>query len=246
MRITALLISGLLAAVSPWSSAAEDYEQARSKIMSVIPRAQIVDMQPTGVPGLIEVSFDNGKAVYSSLDGEYIIDGTLFQITDQGVVNLRKERQDARMRPLRKAALSRISDDEMVVFSPKGEVRATVYAFTDVDCGYCRKLHREIQAYNDLGIEIRYLAFPRAGVGSSSYDKMVAIWCADDRHQAMTDSKAGRSIPMKTCANPVSDQYTMGNRMGVTGTPSLLTAEGDMMPGYLPARQLAAALELNR
>ncbi len=242
MKFFAPLITAVAIAASPLLPAAEDYSQIRSKLATVIPQVQIVDIQPSGIAGLLAVEFDNGKAIYSSADGDYIIDGTLYQFTPQGVVNIRQQRLEAAMKPLRTEAIEQLTAGDMVVFAPAGETKATIYAFTDVDCGYCRKLHSEIQAYNDLGIEVRYLAFPRAGVGSHSYDKMVAIWCADDRQTAMTDSKAGRPIAMKTCDNPVADQYALGNRVGVTGTPALMTVDGELMPGYVPAARLAGSL----
>ena len=250
MRISALFfvhcvaISGLLFQ-STALSAAENYETIRSKIQAVASSSRIVEIKPTAVPGLMEVEFDNGKAVYASSDGEYILDGTLFKLTNQGVVDIREQRIEAQLKPVRKEMITRLDTEDMVIFSPAGEVKATIYAFTDVDCGYCRKLHSEMQAYNDLGIEVRYLAFPRAGVNSHSYDKMVAIWCADDRLSAMTDSKAGRTIEMKSCENPVADQYAFGNRVGVRGTPALMTVDGELMPGYVPAPRLASALGLN-
>ncbi|MEH6626438.1 MAG: DsbC family protein [Motiliproteus sp.] len=245
MRFSTLLVPAFALLLSSFVQAAGDYEHIRSKIASVVGQVSIVDIHPSGIPSLLEVEFANGQVVYASEDASYILDGTLYQIQGDRAVNIRKERVEAKLQPVRQEAISRLANEDMVVFSPQGEVRATIYAFTDVDCGYCRKLHSEIQAYNQLGIEIRYLAFPRAGVGSNSYDKMVAIWCADDRQQAMTDSKAGRSIEMRTCDNPVADQYALGSRLGVTGTPSLITVDGQIMPGYMPAPRLAAALQLN-
>ncbi len=245
MKFYTLLLSSVALLFSSFAQASDDYEHIRSKIASVVGQVTIVDIKPTGMPNLLEVEFANGQAVYASDDGGFIIDGTLYQLQGDRAVNIRKQRIEAKLQPVRQEAISRLDEEDMVVFSPQGEVRATIYAFTDVDCGYCRKLHSEIQAYNQLGIEIRYLAFPRAGIGSNSYDKMVAIWCADDPQKAMTESKAGRSIEMKTCDNPVADQYAMGSRLGVTGTPSLITMDGQIMPGYLPAPRLAAALQLN-
>ncbi|MCW8885992.1 MAG: DsbC family protein [Motiliproteus sp.] len=226
------------------SYGAENYQQLRSKIASVIGRVNITEIKETDIPNLLEVEFSNGQAIYASTDGNYILDGTLYQLRDDRAVNIRKERLEAKLVPLRQQSIAELKVEDMVIFSPKGDVKATIYAFTDVDCGYCRKLHNEIQAYNDLGIEVRYLAYPRAGVGSHSYDKMVAIWCADDPLEAMTASKAGRPIPMKTCDNPVSDQFALGGRLGVTGTPSLITSDGHIMPGYIPAPRLAAALQV--
>jgi thiol:disulfide interchange protein DsbC len=247
MKFPALLLSitTLVSTLFTGSiQAADEYQQLRAKIASVIGRVAIIDIKPTEIPNLLEVEFNNGQAIYASADGNFILDGTLYQLRDNRAVNIRKERQEAKLVPLRQQAIAELDEKDMVIFSPEGEVKSTVYAFTDVDCGYCRKFHAEIQAYNDLGIEVRYLAFPRAGVGSNSYNKMVAIWCADDPLAAMTESKAGRPIDMKTCDNPVSEQYSLGSRLGVTGTPSMITLDGQIMPGYKPATRLAAALQI--
>ena len=146
----------------------------------------------------------------------------------------------------RKAGLAKVPAADMVVFSPKKTpVRTSIYVFTDVDCGYCRKLHLEMQAINDLGIEVKYLAYPRAGLGSESYRKIVTAWCSADPNTALTALKTGKSLPDKTCANPVADQYELGRQIGITGTPAIVTADGELLPGYMPAAELALALGLN-
>ena len=114
---------------------------------------------------------------------------------------------------------------------------------TDIECGYCRKFHSEIAEYNKRGIEIEYLAFPRAGIGSADYKKMVAVWCADDRRKALTDAKDDRKVPQKDCTSPVNMQYAAGLRMGLTGTPMILTPDGEMLGGYLPPAALEQRLE---
>jgi thiol:disulfide interchange protein DsbC len=134
----------------------------------------------------------------------------------------------------------------MVVFPPAGPTKHTVTVFTDIDCGYCRKLHQEIADYNQQGIKVRYLMYPRAGVGSESYNKAVWVWCADDRQDAITRAKRGEEIPHKTCANPVKEQFELGQTLGVRGTPSIILENGQMVPGYVPAAQLAQMLDENR
>ena len=132
----------------------------------------------------------------------------------------------------------------MIVFSPDSpdSPAETVTVFTDVDCGYCAKLHSEMADYLAEGIAVRYIAFPRAGIPSKSYDTMVSVWCADDQQQAMTDAKARREVPPKSCDNPVASQYEMGRLVGVRGTPTIVMSTGDMVPGYLPARELKKAI----
>ena len=126
----------------------------------------------------------------------------------------------------------------MIIFSPKGETKGAVYVFTDVDCGYCQKLHQEVPQLNAAGIEVRYLAYPRAGLSTPTFDKMVSAWCADDRNAAMNALKIGANVTAKKCDNPVAAQYQLGAAMGVTGTPAIVLEDGTLIPGYKPAAQL--------
>lgn len=238
LGIFLLLISGSLLAD-------ERTELVKSKLSAVLPPSDIIKVSDSPVVGLLEVQLRGGKLLYTSEDGQFIIDGSLYQMVDGRVVNLQEQRMNELMKPQRVEAIEALTDNELITFAAKGETKATIYAFTDVDCGYCRKLHREMSAYNDKGIEVRYLAYPRAGVGSSSYKTMVSIWCADNPLQAMTLAKAGKSIPAKKCDNPVAKQYALGGELGVTGTPSLLTTDGRLLPGYMPADRLAKALGIN-
>jgi thiol:disulfide interchange protein DsbC len=131
------------------------------------------------------------------------------------------------------------------VFPALGEKKTTITIFTDVDCYYCQKLHAEMPAINALGIEVRYLAFPRAGLGSSSYQVMVDSWCAENPNEFLTEAKArshnkqALQTSPKPCNNPVTAHYTLGQQIGVTGTPAIVLDSGELLPGYLPARELA-------
>ena len=130
----------------------------------------------------------------------------------------------------------------MVVFSAIGEEKAHISVFTDVDCGYCRMLHREVPKLNDMGVTVRYLAYPRAGVGSESYEKLVNIWCSADPQEWMTKAKQGMEVPENKCANPVAEHFQLGNSVGVRGTPSIVLDNGKFIPGYLTADKLAKEL----
>ena len=129
----------------------------------------------------------------------------------------------------------------MIVFAPK-VVKHTVTVFTDIDCPYCRRLHKEVPAMNELGIKVRYLAFPRAGVHSPSFKEAVSVWCAKNPAQALTDAKAGKKVPEVTCDNPVLQHMALGEQVGVTGTPAMVLEDGRMLPGYIPATRLAQLL----
>jgi thiol:disulfide interchange protein DsbC len=138
--------------------------------------------------------------------------------------------------------IARFDKPSCFIFSPANpKYRVTV--FTDIDCGYCRKLHAQIADYNKAGISIEYLFFPRAGVGSESFDKAVSVWCASDRRKALTDAKLDKPVASKTCTNPVRMDYDLGQRIGVDGTPAVYMTDGSYIGGYLSVQDMLARLE---
>ena len=219
---------------------AQDYEALLANLSSVVPDGKAKVVAESVIPGMVLVEYGNGQLLYGSADGRHLLLGDLLEFGADGLVNRTEERRALR----RKHLLDEVDSGDMVIFSPKGEVKTSVVVFTDVDCGYCRKLHQEMDEINALGIEVRYLAFPRAGPGSRSFEKTVSAWCADEPHKAITDLKRGNSVPDRTCPNPVTAQYELGVDLGVTGTPALVTEAGKLLPGYMPAAQLADALGL--
>ncbi|MCK5664745.1 MAG: thioredoxin fold domain-containing protein, partial [Thiotrichaceae bacterium] len=107
----------------------------------------------------------------------------------------------------------------------------------------CSKFHNEVAKLNEAGVKVRYFSFPRAGVGSSTYNKMVSVWCSKDQQQAMTDAKERRNVKAATCKNPITKQYELGQRIGITGTPALVLSDGTLVPGYVPAAKLIPYLQ---
>jgi thiol:disulfide interchange protein DsbC len=138
----------------------------------------------------------------------------------------------------RKVLLKSLDSSELVVFEPSGNVAHELLVFTDIDCGYCRKLHEEIDNLLANGVRVSYAAFPRAGVGSESFEKYVSVVCADDQQQAMTDAKQGMDPEPRTCANAVEAQFRLGQSLGISGTPTLIFDDGSMQPGYAPWNEL--------
>ena len=232
----ALAAFGLGASLPVW---AQGYDALLANLKSVISEGEVA-VSKTDVAGLVVLEYGNGQILYGTADGRHLLAGDLYEFDEDGLVNRTEERRAVRRRDI----LASVDPDEMVIFSPKGQVQASVAVFTDVDCSYCRKLHQEMDEINARGIEVRYLAFPRAGVGSRSFEKTVSAWCSDDPHKAITELKLGNSIPDRTCPNPVAAQYELGGAVGVTGTPALVTEDGKLLPGYMPAAQLADALGL--
>ena len=199
---------------------------------------EIVSIKEVGIEGYLEVNLKGIEPLFISKDGKYLISGDIYEITEQGLVN----RSEARRNYLRKVTISEIDESEFIVFKPN-KVEHSIFVFTDVDCGYCRQFHREINDYLDLGIQVNYLAFPRAGIDSESYKKIVSAWCSSEPNQAITELKLGYEIKENVCLNnPVEKHFDLGNSLGVTGTPSIITSEGRLIPGYIPPQDLIGLL----
>jgi thiol:disulfide interchange protein DsbC len=242
-KIAVAVLAGLSLAVVAAEPADEEVAAALRKTLNQPEMGLAVQSIKTSeIPGLYEVQFANGPLVYSTAKGDYFIVGDLYSVGPDGFVNLGEQRRDGE----RKELIAAIDKDDMIIFSPQGEPRAHVTVFTDVTCFYCQKLHQEVPELNKRGVEVRYLAYPRAGVGSDGYKQLVNAWCADNPQDALTKLKNRESVPTKTCEeNPVADQYRLGQEVGVRGTPAMVTADGKMIPGYQSADDLMVSLGLN-
>jgi thiol:disulfide interchange protein DsbC len=203
-----------------------------------------VRLAPTPLKGLYEVIVDGGDIYYISANGRYVVVGNIFDVyKGKNLTNERRAQVRQEKNPMRQEAINGVKERNMVVFAPDTKTKYTVNVFTDVDCGYCAKFHQEVPALNEAGVKVRYLAFPRNGVGSPTYKKMVSVWCAKDQQQAMTDAKARRRVEQARCNNPVKSQFELGQRIGITGTPAMVLSNGELVPGYLPADELISLLE---
>ena len=230
IKIAALSVCGLTLSV-----AHADEDAVRQALAKAMPSVAVGSIKPAEINGLYEVTI-GGNIVYVSGDGKYLLQGHLVDVA------ARTDLTEEKLSGARKQAIDKLGVDKMIVFKPKIS-KYTVSIFTDIDCGYCRKLHSEIDQYMAEGITIQYLFFPRAGKGSDSYHKAVSVWCADDRKAALTAAKKGNTPPAKTCANPVDEHMQLAEDFEVKGTPMIVTEKGNIFPGYLPAKQLAEALE---
>ncbi|GAC1629006.1 MAG: hypothetical protein NVS9B10_19620 [Nevskia sp.] len=197
------------------------------------------NIRPAPIPGMYEIQHGHDFG-YVSADGKYLLRGDLINIESGEEITENRRRLDRLM------ALKDIGDSNYIVFAPPPPLAAkyTVTVFTDVDCGYCRKLHSEIADYNAKGIAIRYAFYPRSGPDTDSWHSAEAVWCATDRKTALTQAKQGASIKIKgkTCDNPVAKEYQLAQDIGIRGTPMLVLPNGDIYPGYVPPGTLAAKL----
>lgn len=203
------------------------------------PDLEFGKVMPSGVPGLYEVEFNGGNVIYVTEDGKHFITGELYQVADKELVNLTENRRSG----LRAKLIAQIPAADMIIFEPEAETKAELYVFTDVDCGYCRKLHNEMNEITSLGIKVNYLAYPRAGARSDVAMRMQSAWCSSNPQKALTDLKNGVPIDVAVCpSDAVSQQFELGQQMGVSGTPTLFLADGTKIVGYRPASELAKIL----
>jgi len=229
----------LLTVMSQWAVAGPDVPEDVSKTLSrLVPGATPTSVKASPLGDLYEVMY-GPELFYLSKGGRYLFQGDIVDL--QARRNLSEEARGA----ARLNALEDLGEEKMVVFAPK-ETKHTVTVFTDIDCAYCVKFHQEVAELNKQGVKVRYLAFPRAGIGSPSYKKAVSVWCAEDRQTAITDAKAGKKVAEKNCDAPVKEEYELGRELGVSGTPSLILDDGRLVPGYLPAPRLVQQLEGRR
>ena len=227
-----------LFALAPLAQAAESAPDAaaRQALQTLVPQAKIDSIEAAPMPGYRQVIV-GGHMVYVSDDGKYLLQGTLFDSkAKRDLTAERLARESSRK-------VDAVPADQRIVFAPAGKPKYKITVFTDIDCGYCRKLHADMAEINKRGIEVDYLFFPRSGIGTPSFDKAISVWCAKDRNAAFTAAKAGvEPAPLK-CANPVADQYTLGTQVGVNGTPAIFAPDGSKIGGYLPPDQLLARLQ---
>lgn len=225
-----------LAALGSASAASADEAAIRQAVSKVVPSAQIDVIKPSAVSGFSEVQIA-GKFLYVSNDGRHMFAGSLYDLAQQ--VDLTEQSRSV----LRKDLLSGI-EPEQVIRYPGKDAKHHITVFTDIDCGYCRKLHQQIAEINAAGVTVDYLFYPRGGLQSPSYDKAVSVWCASNQQQALTDAKAGQAISSKMCANPIREDFELALKMGVGdyGTPAVCADDGRQLGGYLSSVDLLKRL----
>jgi thiol:disulfide interchange protein DsbC len=198
--------------------------------------AKVSELHATPVPGIYE--YRQGTSIaYVTQDGRFAFTGDMYQLNDKANLT------DARRREVRRALIGALPENSMIIFSPK-EPKYTITVFTDVDCPYCRALHRQIADYNALGVRVRYVSFPRTGPNTLSWIKAEQVWCSADRQSALTQAKLGKSLTTEVCQrNPVAQHYALGLQLALPGTPGIITESGDLLPGYLAPDDLLEALK---
>lgn len=209
-----------------------EYQQVQQQFSLLNLNIKAISESP--VANLLQVFTDKGL-FFSSKDGQFFIDGKIYDLTKRELVN------ESLMQPFIKQQLASITD-QGILYKAKNE-KYIIDVFTDPTCGYCRKLHNDMQAYNDAGISVRYLAFPRGGEQSATFLQMQHIWCSKDSKGAMNAAKRGDKVAPTMCSNSVKQQHQLGESFGINGTPAIVLPSGRLIPGYQPLAQLLAQLK---
>ena len=215
-------------------------DDIEKKITSILPPGtKIKSIQPSEIPDLYKVFYGDVQPIYVSSNGSYFIYGEMFKIEQNKIINLTNNEIENQ----RSKIINSINENEFISFPSENEI-FSIAIFTDVDCTYCRKLHEQIDDYNNLGISINYLAFPRSGIGTKSFSKMVSAWCSDNPKQTLTKLKKGKDLKLAFCdTQPVAKHYTIGQKIGISGTPAIITKSGELFPGYYPPDELLEKLK---
>ena len=242
-----LLMTGLMAACGADTSSeskgndAVNGDKAKAAFEDAFDGMKVTEVRASPVAGMVELDVNGRESVYMTEDGRHILIGKLLEIKDGEVVNPAEQRFEK----VRKAGIKELDPADMITYTAEDE-KAEVYVFTDITCGFCRKLHRHIDEYNAAGVTVHYLAFPRGGATTEAAAAMRHIWCAEDRAQALTDAKLKDEVvqaELTECAKPVDEQYQLGNTFGVRGTPAIYSIDGEQLGGYVTPKQLLERLE---
>jgi thiol:disulfide interchange protein DsbC len=255
-KTTAIVATALITSASAFSIMASDVSSVAPASIAKVGNAfnadfiknkletslqiKVDQVLETPMPG-IAIVISNQGILYASYDGNFIINGKVFQI-DKGITDL----SEKTLAKIRLDGVDQFADD-MIVYRAKDE-KHVVTIFTDITCGYCRKLHAQMDEYNALGITVQYLAFPRSGLfdrtgqQSQGYRDLISIWCNENPADAMTKAKNGSKFAYRTCDKPIDEHYAFGQKIGVSGTPAIILADGTLLPGYKPPADLASVL----
>lgn len=235
--LLSLFIFSASQAVFAKDSDSAEIAKVRASMMKMMPGAENIEIVKSPVENVYRLKV-RGQYVYVLAKGDFVLIGDMFDTKNQ--VNLGDQASA-------EAIAKRLKDvpvNKMIVFGPENPKRY-ITVFTDIDCGYCRKLHNEVPELVKAGIQVRYMAFPRAGVGSKSFDKYVSVWCAKDQQSALTKAKNGQAPEPALCKNPIAETYEIGQEVGVSGTPTIVFDDGVVRPGYIPYKELIKQLGLS-
>lgn len=221
----AVLVAGALPAN------AEGTDELEAEITKRLPDLTITSIADTPVEGVYEL-ISGGQIYYIGDGGRYIIDGEMIDL------ETRDNLTNQRLGSIHIGLINNMDEGDMLVYTPENDTGRSITVFTDTTCGFCRKLHQELDLILDAGIAVRYLLFPRAGLGSAAHQNLQSVWCADNPQKAMTIAKSGGQVKDASCTNPIESHVALAQQVGLRGTPLIYLDTGAQVPGYRAAQEL--------
>lgn len=225
----------LLALAGSLAMAADELAGLKKTLAEKIPGVKPDSIAKTPITDLYEVVFGT-RIFYVTKDGRFAVEGDILDLKHS------KNLSEVKRSEQRLKIIKSVPQANMIVYSPK-QVKHTLTVFTDIDCGFCRKMHRQMTALHQHGIKIRYMFYPQTGIDTPSYQKAVAVWCAKDRSAALTSAKSGESLKTASCDHPIKKHMDLAHELGILGTPMLLLEDGAILEGFSSVEELIQALE---
>jgi thiol:disulfide interchange protein DsbC len=232
-----ICVLAITAVIATAANAQEGADKVRKALEARDPSLKVISLEKSPASGLYLVQID-GASGYVTADGRYLILGDMLDVSSR--TNLTERARQG----VRRSLLRTVDPNSAIVFAP-AKSRYTITVFIDADCPYCRKLHADIAQLLQSGVTVRYLAFPRSGPDTDSWSKMEAVWCAADRRDALARATLGADIekPKRCAGHEIADHYALGQKLGIPGTPMILSEDGTVLGGYLPPSQLLEQLQ---
>ena len=234
LKQAGIALSLMLGATIGYTADSDAEAKIRDAMKDIAPGVTIDSITETPIKGVYEMMV-GAEVMYISGDGRYLVRGQIYDMVTKTDIAEKK------LAAGRLSVLDQFDEDKTIIYASKAP-KHTVTVFTDIDCGYCRKLHRELADYNDAGISIQYMLYPRAGEGSESYKKAVSVWCSDNREEELTKAKMGGSLPDRKCEHPILEHMDAARKLGLRGTPMMVLENGEVISGYVPAAELSKRL----
>ena len=206
-------------------AADEPAEALAARLKEMYPATHVDRVQRSEIPALFEVVMGK-NAAYTDTTGRYFVFGHLFDM---------KEQRDLTADRVEKAA--RIAFGELpladAIKTVRGKGERVLAVFSDPDCPYCRRLEAELVKLDN--VTLYTFPYPLEGLHAEAKDKSIAVWCAANRSQAWAElMKSGKAPVSRTCDHPIERNIQLGQRLGIQGTPTLLSADGRTLPGAAP------------